>query len=405
MPPPQYPSPMADAATPTLQLRVGERVGIEGLQARPDLNGMEAEVLLQGAERVGVKILCSGEAVRIRPINLRLLPGIWERLGGNEELMGVILHHSTVVSLVQAKAADKTCCCLCRLSLAAQPTRELFEYEIQQQYSHSSQVGCRQPSTNAKLLVDRAVAADFVNDTEAEWRAGTPSLVRSVRPPAASFRVGDIYFNGNTGGLGIVLGWDDRRKVPKSMWKKLELNNWGDGGPECIYEVHYTVHEVLDNWDEPGLCPLLTGRWARGKLGYKTNYVMEGEFHLPGGPRKIHAMLSFEEVCSGVLPWGQTKTSYSAVAAAIYQQFASGRSLGERQENALRQLWRTAPTAWADPVFAARFGFLPRHSDLCSSTRERERGGGFLPDVELQSRYPVDGPYVTNTEFSQLTIK
>ena len=387
-------------------------VGIEGLQARPDLNGMEAEVLqkVQGTERVGVKILCSGEAVRIRPINLRLLPGIWERLGGNEELMGVILHHSTVVSLVQAKAADKTCCCLCRLSLAAQPTRELFEYEIQQQYYGTQQqqysgVGCRQPRANAKLLVERAVAADFVNDTEAEWRAGTPSLVRSVRPPAASFRVGDIYFNGNTGGLGIVLGWDDRRKVPKSMWKKLELNEWGYGGPECIYEVHYTVHEVGDNWDEPGECPLLTGRWARGKLGYKTNRVMEGEVHLPGGPRKIHAMLSFEEVCSGVLPWGQTKTSYSAVAAAIYQQFASGRSPRERQENALRQLWRTAPTAWADPVFAARFGFLPRHSDLCSSTRERERGGGFLPDVELQSRYPVDGPYVTNTEFSQLTIK
>ena len=402
---------MADAATPTLQLRVGERVGIEGLQARPDLNGMEAEVLLlQGAERVGVKILCSGEAVRIRPINLRLLPGIWERLGGNEELMGVILHHSTVVSLVQAKAADKTCCCLCRLSLAAQPTRELFEYEIQQQYYGTQQqqysgVGCQQPRANAKLLVDRAVAADFVNDTEAEWRAGTPSLVRSVRPAAASFRVGDIYFDGSTGGLGIVLGWDDRRKVPKSMWKKLELNEWGDGGPECIYEVHYTVHEVDDKWDEPVECPLLTGRWARGELGYKTNYMMEGEFHLPGGPRKIHAMLSFEEVCSGVLPWGQTKTSYSAVAAAIYQQFASGRSPGERQENALRQLWRTAPTAWADPVFAARFGFLPRNSDdLCLSTREPERGGGFLPDVELQSRYPVDGPYATNTEFSQLTI-
>ena len=232
--------------------RVHSRVIIDGLQRRADLNGCEAEVLLSSSERFGV------------PAHLVLCPCLWDRLQGNEDLLRIVVGHLDTASLCCAKVADRRLRDITTAALATRPIRELYEHDC---------VRCAGEGQHARAsvlaLMRRAHSAEFAQDTEAEWFAGS-TAPRTVRPPGMRFRVGDIYFHAQTGTCGVVLGWDDRRRAP--------FQGWGRLLPERLYAVHYSVLEVEDSGQTPESVEFLLqyseesmlGRaaWAEGHQRY-----------------------------------------------------------------------------------------------------------------------------------------
>ena len=133
------PSTMASnaAVTAAHPLRPGARVRIASLQKSPQLNGVEASLLSFQDGRWAVRIVASGEGIRIQPANL--LPetlSIYDRLAGiggglTEDLLGIIVAHLGVPDICRLRSTsrDGRLRARCHASLAARPVRELYEFE------------------------------------------------------------------------------------------------------------------------------------------------------------------------------------------------------------------------------------------------------------------------------------
>jgi len=346
------------------RLRVGTRVGVADLVRRNDLNGHEAVVVLLAADRVGVRILQTDEAVRVRPENLVHLPNIYERLEENTDLLQMVVHRLDVPSLCNARAANRLWHSLCRSELATKSVRALYEYERQQ------------PDADSTALMRRAYDCDDFGTGAADWFANSDAP-RTVRPAGMRFRVGDAFFHAQTGAFGVVLGWDDRRKAP--------LRSWGQLRPERLYAVHYSVWEVPD----PSIEPAVEG---------SSRYIIEDN------------MLSLAQIWSGHLPenalaYSAASRTYHAYAHAVEawdlpSEFSRDPEIAAeeqerleafRQQYSLNELWWHAlpENPWRRSELAAFNGFLQREL----FTREESRGRGFMPGAALCARYPADGPF------------
>lgn len=79
----------------------------------------------------------------------------------------------------------------------------------------------QQPNAPLTKLIERAYLADFASDVPAIDMFGGSVAPRVHRPAGVRFCVGEIYFHTDTGAIGVVLGWDDRRRAPLHEWGKL----------------------------------------------------------------------------------------------------------------------------------------------------------------------------------------
>lgn len=361
-------------------MRVGSRVRIDGLSRRQDLNGCEAEVVLHAGDRLGVRVVPGNECVLVRTINLSKNPGLCERLHENSDLLRTIVNSMDVASLCSAKATNRQFETLCKSALRGVPVRKLYEHDR------------LRPGTNVQSLMQRAYQIDWADDRPSDWFAGS-AAPRTARPHGMRFRVGDVYFHGQTGAFGVVLGWDDRRRAP--------LREWGQLLPERLYAVHYSVVEFMpprrlhvpDNGDPFANDGAVHGDWFDENL-VSTRYIVEEN------------MLSIGDVWAGRLPQGQ-HSGKDGLAALVWDCYCRGGIHGaheyDMQMQSLGVLWpdqgdEHSSYPWLTNAFAAQHGFLCRHAGSEAdarvlSRREVGRGHGFIPDEALRVRYPADGPY------------
>jgi hypothetical protein len=232
----------------------------------------------------------------------------------------------------------------------------------------------------ALVLMKRAYRADgFAADTSADHFAQS-SEPRNHRPVGMKFRVGDVFFHGQTGALGIVLGWDDRRRAPLT---------WGRPAPERLYAVHYSVLEwraasgpryiVEENM-------LTFGEVAEGRLARGKNPVADD----------LHGQFTF--ACQPTVPNPvAAPVRPSPGDAALIPGTAAFDKRGEAFGSACDVLW-LHPDYGVNAYFTRRelnyflgqvhlgAGFLSRDS----AWREFESGNGFMPNRVLLDIYPLD---------------
>lgn len=97
-------------------MRAGGRARLVGLRAREDLNGVEVALLSFTGDRWAVRCVLSTECIRIKPANLEPVPGLHERLSGNESV-NLVLRQCDGPTLRTVRATNRR--------LVAQATRML----------------------------------------------------------------------------------------------------------------------------------------------------------------------------------------------------------------------------------------------------------------------------------------
>ena len=315
--------------------------------------------------------------------NLTIHPKMHELL--SDDILSHILRFLDIRVLCQLKPADRRHCGLCRAELACRSTRDLFEYErLNGDWGTDEEIQISGPFNRSFSRIDalvwRAYNADFARDTHDVMFASSPAP-RTARPAGMRFRVGDAFFNGESGNFGIIMGWDDRRREPFTVCGSVA---------ETLYSVHYLVFELSPEF---GTVATEFGAAARWRINWEIGirrYIPEG------------SMLSVCDIWNYNLPT-QPRSNF---ALYLVNAHSGGGSHGVSAglEQMVKELWSIAFPSEPGPHCrkAAEFGFLPRptEAELTSAdgalrssehdVREVERGWGFMPGPELRERYPID---------------
>ena len=123
-----------------LGLIAGARVLLQGLNSRHDLNGREAE-LLSGPHhesRWAVRIITTGECIRVKPANFHRSPGLHTHL--NSDALALVLKQCCGRSLRALCATDQAISALAKAALAAGEWRWRIDAERLKEWKASSPV-------------------------------------------------------------------------------------------------------------------------------------------------------------------------------------------------------------------------------------------------------------------------
>jgi hypothetical protein len=89
-------------------LCAGNRVTLVGLVGRPELNGQEATLLFQSADRWAIRCTVSNEAVRVKSMNLQLCPDLHARLSNAEDMLSSVLTFCDASEVRTVRLVDRS---------------------------------------------------------------------------------------------------------------------------------------------------------------------------------------------------------------------------------------------------------------------------------------------------------